>query len=243
MTVLHLTAFARLAALATAVGILGLAAAGPARAEEHGRGGEFHGGEFRGGGHVDGRGYVLDGRYNHGHYYPAYGAHFRSLPDGYRPYYWRGSPYYFYGGIWYAPGPGGFLVVRPPVGLFVSVLPPFYSTVWIAGVPYYYANNVYYTWSPDLNGYTVVDPPADADQPSPPPTRAQSDLIVYPRNGQSKEQQAADDFECHSWAKSQTGFDPTQPYGGANPGAADQSRSSYNRAKSACLQARGYEVK
>ena len=52
-------------------------------------------------------------------------------------------------------------------------------------------------------------------------------------------QQAADDYECHGWAKGQSAFDPTQSTGG-DPGDA---RGNYYRAKSACLQARGYEVK
>jgi hypothetical protein len=190
----------------------------------------------------DGRGQRLDSRYNHGRYYPPRGSVMRSLPDGYRPYYRGGSRYYFSGGIWYAPRGPEFVVVSPPPGLVISTLPPYYSTVWIGGVPYYYADDVYYTWQPDQNAYAVVDPPANADAPSPPPTDgAQSDLIIYPKNGQTKEQQAADQFECHDWAKGQTGFDPTQPGGGVsdNPDAA---RSNYNRAMSACLQGRGYQV-
>jgi hypothetical protein len=220
---------------AALIAVLGVQA-GTALADEHG----FHGRPM---GHEmarDGRGYVLDGRYNHGAYYPAFGASFRVLPDGCRPYYWRGSPFYFYGGIWYAPGADGFVVVRPPLGLTISVLPPYYSTVWFGGVPYYYADNVYYTAAP--GGYAVVDPPPNADQPGappPPPAPGQSDLIVYPKNGQTKEQQAADDYECHTWAKNQSGFDPSTTVGGGVGGA----RNNYLRAKSACLQARGYEVK
>ncbi|HXC19887.1 MAG TPA: DUF6515 family protein, partial [Steroidobacteraceae bacterium] len=178
--------------------------------------------------------------YNHGRYYPPVGTVRPALPPEYRPYYHRGSPYYFSGGIWYAPRGPGFVVVAPPVGLIIGALPPYYSTVWLGGVPYYYADNVYYTWQPDQNGYAVVDPPDNADAPSDPPNTAQMDLIIYPKNGQSKEQQAADQFECHNWAKGQTGFDPTQPGGGA-PGA-DVNRSNYNRAMAACLQARGYQV-
>jgi hypothetical protein len=193
-------------------------------------------------GSFDGRGQVLDSRYNHGRYYPPVGTVRPSLPDGYRPYYRGGSRFYFSGGIWYAPRGPGFVVVVPPPGLVISVLPPFYSTVWLGGVPYYYADNVYYTWQPDQNGYAVVDPPDNADAQSPPADSTQSDLIIYPKNGQSKEQQAADQFECHNWAKGQTGFDPTQPGGGAAPGNADAGRSNYNRAMSACLQARGYQV-
>ena len=168
----------------------------------------------------DGRGQVLDQRYNHGHYYPPMGTVMPSLPSGYRPYYRGRDRYYFNGGIWYAPRGPGFVVVRPPSGLVISVLPPYYTTVWLGGNPYYYADNVYYTWQPDQNGYAVVDPPDDADQPSAPPDSPQSapdDLIIYPKNGQSKDQQAADQFECHSWAKNQTGFDPTQPAGECRP--------------------------
>ncbi len=202
---------------------------------------EEHGGHGWHAAPRDGRGFVLDGRYNHGHYYPEFGAQVRVLPDGYRPYYWRGSPYYCYGGVWYAPGAAGFVVVRPPIGLTVAVLPPYYSTLWFGGVPYYYANNVYYNWTP--GGYVVVDPPANADEPGAPPppqTHGAEDLIVYPKNGQTREQQAADDFECHNWAKSQSGFDPSDPNGG---GAAGRQRSGYDRAKGACMQARGYEVR
>ena len=193
----------------------------------------------------DGRGQVLDQRYNHGRYYPPAGATFSSLPAGYRPYYRGRDRYYFNGGIWYAPRGTGFVVVRPPPGLVISVLPPYYATVWISGIPYYYADSVYYTWNPDQSGYAVVDPPANADEPSPPPggaPAAQDDIIVYPKNGQSKEQQAADQYECHGWAKNQTGFDPTQPGGGVQSGDVDRSRNSYNRAMSACLQGRGYQV-
>lgn len=190
----------------------------------------------------DGHGQVVDSRYNHGRYYPPVGTTRPALPEGYRPYYRHGNPYYFSGGIWYAPRGPGFVVVAPPPGLVISVLPPYYSTVWLGGVPYYYADNVYYTWQPDQSGYAVVDPPDNADAPSPPPDNdAQNDLIIYPKNGQSKEQQAADQFECHNWARGQTGFDPTQPGGGVS-GNPDAARNSYDRAMSACLQGRGYQV-
>ncbi len=33
-------------------------------------------------------------------------------------------------------------------------------------------------------------------------------LIIYPAKGQSQEQMEKDKFECYSWAKQQTGFDP-----------------------------------
>jgi hypothetical protein len=197
----------------------------------------------------DGRGQRLDSRYDHGRYYPPRGSVLRSLPDGYRPYYRGGDRYYFTGGVWYAPRGPEFIVVSPPPGLVISTLPPYYSTVWIGGVPYYYADDVYYTWQSDQNAYAVVDPPDNADAPSPPPQpppqqppdSAQADLMIYPKNGQTKDQQAADQYECNTWAKGQTGFDPTQPGGGVS-GDADAARSNYNRAMSACLQGRGYQV-
>jgi hypothetical protein len=41
------------------------------------------------------------------------------------------------------------------------------------------------------------------------PTLAQ-ELIIYPSQGQSQDQMERDKFECYSWAKQQTGFDPMQ---------------------------------
>jgi hypothetical protein len=241
----------------------------PSSAEEpHGQGG--HPGPQRPAGHpaaapgpraavparpsIDGRGQVLDARYNHGRYYAPVGTVARTLPPDYRPYYHHGAPYYFSGGVWYAPRGVGFVVVAPPVGLVISVLPPYYSTVWIGGVPYYYADNVYYTAQPDQSGYVVASPPSDAGAPPPdsgdagagepaaPPQSAPMDLIIYPKNGQSKDQQAADEYECHNWARGQSGFDPTQPDGGVAGADADRAHSNYDRAMSACLQGRGYQV-
>ena len=36
------------------------------------------------------------------------------------------------------------------------------------------------------------------------------DLIVYPAKGQSQKQMDKDKFDCYSWAKQQSGFDPMQ---------------------------------
>ena len=36
------------------------------------------------------------------------------------------------------------------------------------------------------------------------------DFYIYPSEGQSKEQTEKDKFECYSWAKNETGFDPMQ---------------------------------
>jgi hypothetical protein len=232
--------------LISALAILGLAAASIVGAQERGDFGSrgSHAAPFN----HDGRGFVLDNRYNHGHYYPAPGTVFRNLPEGYRAFAWRdGSRFYFYGGVWYAPGPGGFIVARPPFGLFVPILPPFYTTLWFGGVPYYYADDVYYGWDAAQNGYVVEAPPPGADSPQAPPppgpAPAAEDFFVYPRNGQSATQQAADRYECHTWSKSQTGYDPTQPNGAVSPSENAPRREQYQRAITACLEARGYSVK
>jgi hypothetical protein len=38
-----------------------------------------------------------------------------------------------------------------------------------------------------------------------------AEVFVYPKPGQSQEAFQQDQFQCHNWAKQQTGFDPAQP--------------------------------
>jgi uncharacterized protein DUF6515 len=193
----------------------------------------------------DSRGYVLDNRYNHNHYYPPRGYAVGVLPRGYVTVNYRGGPYYYHQGVFYRPGGGHFVVVRPAIGLFVPVLPVFYTTLWFGGIPYYYADDVYYRWYAG-RGYQVVHPPGGPDANQPPPAAAaaaQNDLFIYPKNGQSEEQQGRDRYECHSWASGQSGFDPTQPSGGVPEAQASAKRADYQRAMQACLEARGYSVK
>jgi hypothetical protein len=63
-----------------------------------------------------------------------------------------------------------------------------------------------------------------------------AELFVYPRNGQTEAQLAADRRDCNSWAASQTGFDPSRV---ADP----QGQPRFQRALTACLEARGYTVR
>jgi len=35
--------------------------------------------------------------------------------------------------------------------------------------------------------------------------------VIYPAKGQTAKQQDQDRYECHTWARGQSGFDPTQP--------------------------------
>src|SRR4030095_10266172 len=40
---------------------------------------------------------------------------------------------------------------------------------------------------------------------------AQAEVFVYPKPGQSQDAFQKDQYECHNWAKQQTGFDPALP--------------------------------
>ena len=92
--------------------------------------------------------------------------------------------------------------------------------------------------------------------------------IAYPARGQNPQQQQQDEFACYSWAKAETGVDPSQPEpqptaqasprGGplmrreeekkaaqaqAQAQAQEQQKmQSYYRAWTACMTGRGYSV-
>ena len=220
--------FAR--ACAAAVASLALTATAVQAAERHGGGRAEH----------------FDARHSHNHYYPERGGFARAVPG--RPFIVeRGGGRFFYsGGVWYAPRGPSFVVVAAPIGVFVSALPPFYTTVWMGGVPYYYANDTYYVWRDAEDGYEVVEPPNDQGaSPQAPPGAAPpgEDLYIYPHNGQPADRQASDKYECHKWASTQTGFDPTQSAGGVPPEQAQLKRADYQRAMRACLEGRGYSVR
>jgi hypothetical protein len=228
------TKFVKYKNLLLAIVLTCAAAASTAYADPRDHHGDDHRGDFH-------RGYVLDHRYEHNHYYPPRGYATHALPSGYRSVYYRGAPYYFHGGVWYRSYGPRYVVVAPPIGAVLPILPPFYSTVWFSGVPYYYADDTYYVWRDEEHGYVVAEPPADA-QPETKPV-AKSDVFIYPKNGQSEQQQATDRYECHRWAADQTGFDPTQSAGGVSAEQNSSKRSEYQRAQAACLEGRGYTVK
>lgn len=174
----------------------------------------------------------FDDRYHHDHYYPPRGHVVAALPGGSVSIAFGGGSWYFHAGVWYRPVGVQFVVAVPPLGIVVPLLPPAYTTLWIAGAPYYYANGVYYAPAPS-QGYTVVAPPpgAEAAQPAPPPEppSALPEPIIYPRNGQSAAQTAADRQECQRWAMSQAG--------------AQADAAVLGRGLSACMDARGYTLR
>ena len=217
---------------------LSLASAAAAQSQQHG--GFEHGG-YSAPAHAE----HYDPRYSHNQYYPVRGGVVTTVPGRAVVFDRPGGRYYYYSGVWYAPRGPSFVVVAAPVGVFVPILPPYYTTVWIGGFPYYYANDTYYVWDQAQSGYEVVAPPNDqgasTQAPMAPPPQGDQ-LYIYPQGGQSPEQQAADRYECHTWASSQTGFDPTQPNNLA-PEQLASSRADYRRAMVACLQGRGYSAR
>ncbi len=185
----------------------------------------------------------FDGRFDHNHYYFDHGYRLPEAPHIGAEIV-RGQVHFWYDrGQWYRRDGAGWVVVGAPVGAFITALPPAYTTVYFGGIPYYYANDSYYLWSAEEGAYEVVDPPsgiAASGTTQPPPT---ADIFVYPKNGQSTEEQARDRFDCYRSAMTETGFDPTKSDGGISPDKAAIKRSDYIRAETACLDARGYSVK
>jgi hypothetical protein len=131
------------------------------------------------------------------------------------------------GGHWSGGGHGGWWVPWAILGGAAVLSSYFYS-------PYYEPPPV-----------IIREQPPVYVQPVPSVTPSSTEKIfVYPRLGQSEELQAKDRYECHSWALSQTGYDPTQPSAGDMQEAQrSQMHADYQRAQGACLDGRGYTVR
>jgi len=134
-----------------------------------GMGGQSINGGSRIGHHIfhDGHGmYLLPGRFNEGIYHHGIGFH----PYFYHPfvpYVWGPSwhpigffcsvlstdavlitladhQYYYYNGVYYVSGHGGYTVVAPPIGAVVNYLPAGYITVDVGGDVYYDYGGAFY---------------------------------------------------------------------------------------------------
>jgi len=192
--------------------------------------------------------HFMDSRFHHNRSYPAHGQIVRAIPRDHRVFRHGNSRYYLSDGVWYRPHSGRFVIAAPPVGLFVPLLPFAYTTIWIHGIPYYYANETYYTQTP--GGYVVTEPPqgevmesAEGSGYEGSASIADDKLFIYPRKGQSREQQDLDRYECHKWAVEQTNYDPTKTPPDLASDQIMQLRADYQRAMTACLDGRGYTAK
>ena len=174
-----------------------------------------------------------------------------------RPWGPRWVPHYWGGGYWH----GGLLAARLP-GLGLPVVPGCAARglrdLLVGRCAVLLLAGVYYAWSPDYDSYVVTDPPpvtggVEEGAAAPPPAgqpgadsrpllrgRGAMSLFVYPKNGQSEQQTANDRYQCHEWAVSQTGYDPTNSANSSQ--AATATPENYKRAMTACLDARGYSV-
>jgi len=225
----------RIVSASAALAVLLSCAAVPAWADR-----EYRGDNRRDNSRYKERGYVLDNRYQHNHYYPPRGHVVEVLPDRHYAVPHHGVNYHYHAGVWYRPSGVRFVVALPPVGVVVPLLPPFYTTIWVSGAPYYYAGGVYYTWRPEERVYVVTQPPPESEVRVQP---AKADpLFVYPKKAQGEQQQATDRYQCHRWSADQSGFDPTQPGGNVPESQHPAKRADYQRAMKACLEARGYSV-
>lgn len=88
--------------------------------------------------------------------------------------------------------------------------------------------------------YVTTSPPQETA--TPPGAASSGGLEISPKKGQSNQQQWTDRYECHRWATTQSGFDPTRPAAEAQTAQNANGRDQYRRAMTACLQGRGYEV-
>ena len=170
------------------------------------------------------------------HYYNI-GFRLNVLPTPYVRIVVGGVPYFYASGVYYRPYSSGYIVVSAPVGAFVQTLPDGFVAFNIGVTTYYFVNDTYYVWDEIRDGFVVVGKPLGADQALAEATQGR--LYVYPNKGQSAEQQAKDRYECHLWAVSASGIDPTSE----ETQYSQQEQEDYKRAISACLEAKDYTVK
>lgn len=145
--------------------------------------------------------------------------------------------YYFYAGVFYQPRGADYVAVKAPTGAILKGLPAGVVAFSLGLTTYYMLNDVYYLWNPDEEGYVVVEKPQGADEAIKAATHDR--LVAKPIKGQDAEQQARDRYECHRWAVSQSGIDPTLE----DVDYPEVKNQEYKRAIAACLEARDYEIK
>ncbi|MEW6100140.1 MAG: DUF6515 family protein [Pseudomonadota bacterium] len=171
------------------------------------------------------------------HRRPYYGRPVPVLPPHSHTVVHAGRTYWYADGYWYAPGWGGYVLVQPPPGLYVSTLMGPYTVVRVGPHVYYQAYGVYYA-PLATGGYQVVAPP-QSESPLPP----YEPPLAYPKSGQSAQQQSDDEYECHRWAVQETDYDPTLAAVGQENEDTVAARERYTRALTACLEGRGYAVR
>lgn len=70
------------------------------------------------------------------------------------------TPYWYAGGEYYAQVAGGYQLVAPPIGAWLSTLPAGAQTYVAGGITFATANGSYFQWYPEYGSWLVVAPPA-----------------------------------------------------------------------------------
>ena len=82
------------------------------------------------------------------------------VPAGYSVYNYGGNPYRYYNGVFYRPYQNSFMVIAPPIGIFINTMPYGYRRIYVNDDPYYYYYGTYYQYR--NSNYYVVSPPIGA---------------------------------------------------------------------------------
>ena len=93
--------------------------------------------------------------------------------------------------------------------------------------------------APTASGAAAAAPAALAAGGTAAAASGSSKVFLYPRNGQTPDQQARDQYDCYRFAVGQTGFDPMRN-NAASATSSGATRADFERAQSACFEARGY---
>jgi hypothetical protein len=93
------------------------------------------------------------------HPVPRYGRVVGNLPAKHRKVVVGRQNYFFHQGVFYRQGPGGYVVVRAPIGAIVATIPMGFLTFAVADRTYFYYGGMYYRQVP--SGYMVVESPPE----------------------------------------------------------------------------------
>ncbi|MGJ8688002.1 MAG: DUF6515 family protein [Gammaproteobacteria bacterium] len=166
------------------------------------------------------------------------GAIVRTLPRQHSVISVRNRDYFYSSGSFYERRGRDYVVIGAPIGARVSSLPVGFVSFGIGNRRYYHVNATYYLWNDRTRDYVVVEAPEGSPNVMNETATVENfDVFVYPMAGQTEEQRDQDRYECHVWAKGQTGFDPSAS------GQDTNMSMDYKRAISACLEGREYSVK
>ena len=67
-------------------------------------------------------------------------------------------------------------------------------------------------------------------------------MTAIPRNGQSPDQQARDQYDCYSFGVAQSGYDPLRA-GNTAASSGITAEVEFARARAACYESRGYNLR